>query len=57
MSKAWIAFAKTGNPAHKGLPSWQVYNSSNTSTMHFNNKCEVKPQMDKDLFALVSAGM
>lgn len=57
MSKAWIAFAKTGNPAHQGLPAWPAYNSVNTATMHFDNKCVVKPQMDKELFALVSAGM
>ena len=55
MSKAWIQFARTGNPNHKGLPTWPVYNSSNTATMHFDNKCDVKPQMDKELFDL--AGM
>ncbi len=53
MSKAWIAFAKTGNPNHKGLPNWPVYNATNTATMHFNNKCEVMPQMDKELFTLL----
>ena len=53
MSKAWIQFARTGNPNHKGLPSWPVYNASNTSTMHFDNKCEVLPQMDKELYDLV----
>jgi para-nitrobenzyl esterase len=57
MSKAWIQFARTGNPSHKGLPTWPVYNSTNTATMHFDNKCEVKPQMDKELFALVSPAM
>ena len=54
VSNAWISFAKTGNPGHKGLPNWPAFNSANTSTMHFNNKCEVKPQMDKELFDLVS---
>jgi para-nitrobenzyl esterase len=57
MSKAWIQFARTGNPNHKGLPTWPAYNSINTATMHFNNKCEVKPQMDKDLFALSTPAM
>jgi para-nitrobenzyl esterase len=52
MSKAWVQFARTGNPAYAGLPVWPAYNSINTATMHFNNKCEVKPQMDKELFAL-----
>jgi para-nitrobenzyl esterase len=53
MSKAWIAFARTGNPSHKGLPAWPAFDASNTATMHFNNKCEVKPQLDKELFSLL----
>lgn len=57
MSKAWIQFARTGNPNHKGLPTWPAYNSTNTATMHFNNKCEVKPQMDKELFAITTPAM
>lgn len=57
MSKAWIQFARTGNPNHKGLPTWPAYNADNTATMHFNNKCEVKPQMDKELFALAAPAM
>lgn len=52
VSGAWIAFAKTGNPAHSGLPKWPAYNATNTATMHFDNKCEVMPQMDKELFEL-----
>jgi para-nitrobenzyl esterase len=53
MSSAWINFAKVGNPNHKGLPTWPAYNSSNTATMHFDNNCVVKPQMDKELFEVV----
>jgi len=53
VSKAWVQFARTGNPNHKGLPNWPAFNSKNTATMHFDNKCEVKPQMDKELFDLV----
>ena len=30
-----------------------AYNAANTATMHFNNQCEVKPQLDKELFELV----
>jgi para-nitrobenzyl esterase len=54
MSSAWISFAKTGNPGHKGLPAWPAYHATNTSTMHFNTTCEVKPQLDKELFDLVT---
>ena len=55
VSPAWINFAKTGNPNHKGLPAWPAYNAQNTATMHFNTTCVVKPQMDKELFDLVAA--
>ncbi len=54
MSDAWIQFARTGNPNHKGLPKWPAYDAKATPTMHFNNVCEVKPQMDKELFDLLS---
>jgi para-nitrobenzyl esterase len=53
ISSAFINFAKTGNPNHKGLPNWPAYNVSNTATMHLDNKCVVKPQLDKELFELV----
>lgn len=54
VSQAWINFARTGNPNHSGLPNWQAYNATNTATMHFDNTCAVKPQMDKELFDLVA---
>jgi para-nitrobenzyl esterase len=53
ISSAYIQFAKNGNPNHKGLPNWPAYSVGKTATMHFNNTCEVKPQLDKDLFELV----
>jgi para-nitrobenzyl esterase len=55
VSSAWINFARTGNPNHKGLPNWPAYNTANTATMHFNNQCAVKPQLDKELFELTAA--
>ncbi len=53
MSRAWINFARTGNPNHAGIPEWPQYTSENTATMHFDNSCKVKPQLDKELFDLV----
>lgn len=53
MSSAWLNFAKTGNPNHAGLPEWPAYNSNITATMHFDVTCEVKPQLDKELFSIV----
>jgi len=55
VSSAWINFARTGNPNNKSLPNWPAFDSTNTATMHFDNKCEVKPQMDKELFELTSS--
>ncbi|MGB5666509.1 MAG: carboxylesterase family protein [Maribacter sp.] len=54
MSGAWINFAKTGNPNYSNLPEWPAYNTKSTPIMHFDLKCEVKQQMDKELFELVS---
>jgi len=55
VSDAWVNFARSGNPNCKSLPNWPAYNATNTATMHFDNKCVVKPQMDKELFDLVSS--
>jgi para-nitrobenzyl esterase len=36
MSDAWIAFARTGNPNHEGLPEWPVYEPNEKRTMVFD---------------------
>ncbi|HEY0684809.1 MAG TPA: carboxylesterase/lipase family protein [Steroidobacter sp.] len=41
MSEAWIAFARTGNPNHQGLPSWPTYDAQNRATMVFDTKSMV----------------
>ena len=40
MSAAWVAFAKTGTPNHKGIPNWTPFDSANRGTMVFNNECK-----------------
>ena len=40
MSRAWVAFARTGNPNHKGLPNWPAFNTDQRATMVFNNECK-----------------
>jgi para-nitrobenzyl esterase len=38
MSAAWVAFARSGNPATGGLPAWQPYTASNKAVMVLDQK-------------------
>lgn len=48
VAKAWINFARTGNPNHSGLPQWPAFNDSNGAMMVFNNTCAVMNDPDGD---------
>jgi para-nitrobenzyl esterase len=41
MAKAWVAFARTGNPSHAGLPAWGAFNTTTRTTMIFDKECRV----------------
>jgi para-nitrobenzyl esterase len=41
MSAAWAAFARSGNPNHKGLPKWTPFNTAQRATMVFDNDCKL----------------
>jgi para-nitrobenzyl esterase len=41
MMDAWIAFARTGSPNHKGLPEWKPYSAAERPTMIFDNECRL----------------
>jgi para-nitrobenzyl esterase len=47
VSGAWVAFARSGNPNHKGIPNWPTYDKKTRATMIFNTECKV----EKDPFA------
>jgi len=59
MSKAWVAFARTGNPNHSGLPTWQPFETTRRATMVFNNECKVvnDPYRDERLAVQASLGV
>jgi para-nitrobenzyl esterase len=38
MMDAWISFARTGNPNHKGIPEWAPYNVNTRKTMFFGKE-------------------
>src|SRR5450756_3188279 len=44
MQDTWIAFAKTGDPNHKGMPYWPAYNTQTRATMILN----VNPSVEND---------
>jgi para-nitrobenzyl esterase len=35
MSAAWVAFAKSGNPSHSGIPNWKPWDGNQRATMVF----------------------
>jgi para-nitrobenzyl esterase len=35
MSSAWVAFARSGNPSHSGIPAWTPFNPTSRPTMVF----------------------
>ena len=41
VSEAWVAFARTGNPNHSGLPRWAPWNPEQWPTMVFNTETRV----------------
>uniref|UniRef100_A0AAU2UYM3 Carboxylic ester hydrolase n=1 Tax=Streptomyces sp. NBC_00003 TaxID=2903608 RepID=A0AAU2UYM3_9ACTN len=37
MHRAWIAFVRTGDPNHSGLPTWRRYGAESRTTMRFDS--------------------
>jgi carboxylesterase type B len=48
ISGAWVAFARTGDPNHKGLPNWPSFNNTERATMILNNECKVIKDPDRE---------
>lgn len=41
VSGAWVAFARTGNPNHVGIPQWPAYTLKDRPTMILDDRCKV----------------
>jgi len=55
MSLAWTNFARTGNPNHKGLPTWPAFEMTKRATMILGNDCRVVPDPNGDERRLVAS--
>jgi len=47
MADAWIAFARTGNPATSALPKWPGYDTQTRATMIFDLEPKLVNDPDK----------
>ncbi len=46
---ALVAFARTGDPNHKGLTAWKPYTTQEKATMVFDRKTELRVDYDREL--------
>ena len=56
MSRAWVSFARTGNPNHNGVPEWPAYDRNGGATMIFDDEPTVVHHHDRELMSLLSPG-
>ncbi|MEP6917455.1 MAG: hypothetical protein ABI880_11520 [Acidobacteriota bacterium] len=47
MSRALIAFAKTGDPNHDGIPMWAPFTESTRAIMIVDARCEMNTDPDR----------
>jgi para-nitrobenzyl esterase len=41
MMDAWVAFARSGDPAHAGIPDWPAYDVPRRATLEFAASCRL----------------
>ena len=55
VSGAWAAFARTGDPSHRGIPQWPAYTLKDRATMILNEECTVVNDPGKEERIALSA--
>jgi para-nitrobenzyl esterase len=53
MSRAWINFARSGNPNVASLPEWDPYDPGTGATMIFDNQCRMEYHHDRELISFI----
>ncbi|MEO8375597.1 MAG: carboxylesterase/lipase family protein [Sphingomonas bacterium] len=56
MQGSFVAFARTGNPNHAGLPTWPLYDLARRSTMVFDTRSHIENdprKWQRELFARI----
>ncbi len=56
VSRAWVSFARHGDPNHSGLPRWSPYTAAQRATMVFDTQCGVRNDPDGEGRRLMSRG-
>jgi para-nitrobenzyl esterase len=54
-SRAWVAFARTGDPNHPGLTPWPALTPERGETMVFNTPCAVRGYVEAEGRRLIAA--
>jgi para-nitrobenzyl esterase len=57
MSEAWLAFARSGDPNHAGLPDWAPYDAERRATMVFDNEPALVDDPRRREMDLISAAL
>lgn len=55
MFEAFMAFVRTGNPGHSGLPAWPEVTAQQEPTMIFDRACEVRMNYDDALYERIDS--